>query len=93
MENNRAEQERKELNKKLLKDTFISEYESRKRLKASEKIVEFIVLFIAFGLSKLIVKMLAIDFWLVEIVIAVVLAMVIHYVESIISGKISKNKN
>lgn len=93
MENSRAEQERKELNKKLLKDTFISEYEDRKRVKFSEKFIDFIALFIAIALSKFIVEMLSINFWLVEIIIAVVLVMGIRYTEEIIVRTFGKGKN
>lgn len=40
---NKAEQERKELNKKLLKTTFKSEMKKKKRINVKELLVDFIV--------------------------------------------------
>jgi hypothetical protein len=88
MDKQKNEKERKELNKKLLKDTFKSEVKNRKRVKIFEYIIEFIGIFIALHLADLIVEKLSINFWFMDMVINAVLIIVILSISSIIVRKI-----
>ncbi len=88
MDNKKAEQERKELNKKLLKNTFNSELREKK--KSSPAIIDFIFLFIALGLADLIVSSFKIDFWLIEITLATVFAMILFFVRDKVVAKFKK---
>ena len=84
---NKAEQERKELNKKFLKKTFISELKSRKKIKLLELVIEFVAISIALILSNIIVNEFSIHFWLVELIIAAGLIMIMLYIGSLFSKK------
>lgn len=90
MGNNTSEQERKELNKRLLKRTFIGEIRNRKKGKKVKVVLDFICYFIAFSVADLIDARLQIDFWLLEIVIYIVIAMIMLFVSEIIVEKIKK---
>ncbi|BCN30873.1 hypothetical protein [Anaeromicropila herbilytica] len=84
------EKERKELNKKLLKNTFKSEIRNRKKVKPLEYIIDFIGILIAFYLADLIVEILSINFWFLDMVITVVLIFVMISICSIIVRRIGK---
>lgn len=84
---NKAEQERKELNKKFLKKTFISELKSRKKIKLLELVIEFVAISIALILSNIIVNEFLIHFWLVELIITAGLIMVMLYIGSLLIRK------
>lgn len=88
MDKQNNEKERKELNKKILKDTFKSEVKNRKKVKIFEYIIEFIGIFIALHLADLIVEKLSINFWFMDMVINAVLIIVILSISSIIVRKI-----
>ena len=88
MNKQRDEKERKELNKKLLKNTFKSEAKNRKKVKTFEYITDFIGIFIALYLADLIVKILSINFWFMDMVINAVLIFVILSISSIFVKKV-----
>lgn len=90
---NRAEQERRDLNKKLLKRTLASEFKARRKESVLEFVMEFIALFIAFGVSDWMVQKLSIHSWLIEITITVVLVMVVRYIELLLRRMLKKDKN
>ncbi len=92
MNNNKTEQERKELNKKLLKTTFASEMKNKRKTNSVERMVQFLCLFIALLLSELIVGTLEIEFWLTEVVVSLVLVTVILFIETKIVDKIQNRK-
>ncbi len=88
MNNSKAEQERKKLNKKLLKDTFKSEMNEKKKYSAT--ISDFVFLFIALSLADLIVRLIHIDYWLIEITITAIILMLLNFVRDKIIAKIKK---
>ena len=87
MNHKSSEQERKELNQKLIKQTFVSEIKSRKKEKLVKFVIEFVCLFIAFVVSDLIVTILQIDFWALDMAISIVFVMVMLYVSKILTNK------
>lgn len=87
---NISEQERKELNKKLLKKTFISEIKSTGTEKNLKIIIYFISLFIALLISDLIIESLHIDFVIFDIFITAVIIMVLLFVGEILIEKSKK---
>lgn len=84
---NKEEQERRELNKKLLQRTVASELKDGKRVKALDLGLDFVTLFIALLLADLTVKFFAIDLWIVELLIAALIAAVILWVKGIFLNK------
>ncbi len=88
MNDNVSEQERKKLNKKLLKRTFVSEIKSGKKEKMLKIVIDFVCLFMAFFVADLIVERLQIDFWLFDMLISVVFAMIMLFVSEIFVKKI-----
>jgi len=67
------ERERKQLNRKLIWNTFISECKEKKRSEiVFELLFEIISFFIAISLSEFLLKKMHIEFWLVELVLFVV---------------------
>ena len=90
MNHNSSEQERKELNKKLIKQTFVSEIKSRKKEKLVKFVIEFVCLFIAFVVSDLIVTILQIDFWFLDMVVSIIFVMIMLYVTNIVTDKLKK---
>jgi len=88
MNNSKAEQERKVLNKKLLKDTFKSEMNEKKKYQAT--ISDFVFLFIALCLADLFIKLIKIDYWLIEILIATIILMILNFVRDKIITKVNK---
>lgn len=88
MNDNISEQERKELNKKLLKRTFVSEIKSEKKEKLLKIVIDCVCLFMAFLVTDLIVEKLQIDFWLFDMIISVVFAMIMLFVSEIFVKKL-----
>lgn len=84
---NKGEQERRELNKKLLRRTFKSELKGGGKVKALDFGLDFITLFIALFLADLVVKLLAIDFWFVELIIIALIAALVLYIKALFSNK------
>ena len=84
---NKGEQERKELNRKLLRRTVASELKDRRRVKALDLGMDFVTLFIALLLADLTVKFLAIDLWFVELIITALIASLVLYVKALFSNK------
>lgn len=84
---NKGEQERRELNKKLLRRTVVSELKDRRRVKALDLGLDFFTLFIALLLADLTVKFLAIDLWFVELIITALIASLVLYVKALFSNK------
>ena len=93
MDNIKAEQERKELNKKVIKKTFFSEIRQKKSKKSLTAIIDFICFSISFILSDLIVEYFKIDFWLIEIVFQAVLAMSIYFILDRVISKLKKDSS
>ena len=91
MSDNISEKERKELNKKLIKRTFVSEIKSRKKEKLLKIVIDFICLFIAFFAADLVVERLQIDFWLFDMVVSIVFVMIMLFISEIFVEKL-KNK-
>jgi len=67
---NKGEQERRELNKRLLCRTFKSEMQEKKKGTCKNMVIDFVVLFIVLLLAELITNWFALDFWLAELGIA-----------------------
>lgn len=90
MDNNKNEKERKELNKKLLKKTFVSEVKSRRKIKFIEFVIDCIAVFIACFLSDMVVEKLSISNWFLEIAITAGLVMLMLFVDTVLVGKVKK---
>lgn len=88
MNDNISEQERKELNKKLLKRTFVSEIKSGKKEKLIKFVIDFVCLFIAFFVADLIIESLQIDFWFFDMIVSIVLAMIMLFISEIFVKKL-----
>ena len=88
MKNNTSKQERKELNKKLLKKTFFSEFKSETKKRMSW--IDFICAFIACLVAELIVKGLQIDFWLLDAVISIPIITIILFVLGVFVEKFKR---
>lgn len=88
MNDNISEQQRKELNKKLLKRTFVSEIKSGKKEKILKIVIDFVSLFIAFCIADLIVEILQIDFWLFDMVVSIVFVMIMLFISEIFVKKL-----
>lgn len=68
---NREEQERRELNKRLLGRTVKSELQEKRKVVNSEMLVDFVVLFVVLFAAEAITNWLAVESWLIELGIAV----------------------
>ncbi len=90
MDNNKSDQERKKLNKKLLKDTFVSVFKSREKITFLEIVIDFIAAFIACFLSDCIVQRLSIGFWLIDIVITAGFLVIMLFIGTMLFKKIKK---
>ena len=88
---NRAEQERKELNKKLLRRTFTSEMKDRKKM-IFKYGIEFVAIFIGLLLTDWIVDWFAWESEMVRIVIGVVLIVVMQWLGSFLVKIVSRSK-
>ena len=78
---NRAERERKELNKKLLKRTFTGEMKDRKKM-VFKYGIEFVAIFIGLLFTDWIVDWFAWESEMVRIVIGVVIIVIMQWVGS-----------
>lgn len=87
MDNNKSDQERKKLNKKLLKDTFVSVFKSREKITFLEIVI---AAFIACFLSDCIVQRLSIGFWLIDIVITAGFLVIMLFIGTMLFKKIKK---
>lgn len=67
---NKGEQERRELNKRLLRRTFKSEIQERRKVSSRNMVIDFVVLFIVLLLAELVTNWFALDSWMVELGIA-----------------------
>lgn len=91
MDKKRDEKERKELNKKLISNTFKSEFKNRKKVNFVKYIIDFIGIFISLRIADFIVEKLSIKFWLTEMLITAVLIFVVLSISSIFVSTIEKN--
>ncbi len=92
MNQKRAEKERKELNKKLIKATFKSEWSSRKKVIFLSYIIDVIAIFFALKIADFIIGLLAIDFWLVDFAIKAAFIIAILQISScILRGAFKSN--
>lgn len=92
MNNNKAEQERKELNKKLLKGTYKSELKNRKKMTIFNFLINFVVIFIGLSASNLIIEILPIDFWLLDMGVSVLIVMGALYIASILVQRMNERE-
>ena len=92
MNNNKAEQERKELNKKLLKGTYKSELKNRKKMTIFNFLINFVVIFIGLFLANLVIEMLSIDFWLLYMSISVLIVMGALYIASLLVQRMNERE-
>ena len=71
---NNVEKERKDLNRKLLKTTFKSEFKKKliEKINFWNFIIDFIAIFLGLYLSDFISELLSINVWLVDIIVSVV---------------------
>ena len=67
---NKGEQERRELNKRLLSRTFKCEMQDRRKISAKSMVIDYAVLFIVLLLAELVTNWFALDSWMVELGIA-----------------------
>lgn len=87
MNNNTSEQERKKLNKKLMKNTFVSEFKSEiKKI----KVKDFIFTIIGFLVADIMVEVLHIDFWLLDIVASILIIILVIFVLNMFNIKFKK---
>lgn len=87
MENKKAERERKELNKRLLKKSFVSDIKSKKKLKSTH-VINFVAIFVGLILSNWIMGWLLTDNALIEIIISVLLILALQFLgELLIKGE------
>ena len=87
MNNNTSEQERKKLNKKLIKNTFVSEFKSEiKKI----KVKDFIFTIIGFLVADIMVEVLHIDFWLLDIVASILIIILVIFVLNMLNIKFKK---
>ena len=87
MNNNTSEQERKKLNKKLMKNTFVSELKSEIK---KFKVKDFIITIIGFLVADIIVEVLHIDFWLLDIVASILIIILVIFVLNMFNIKFKK---
>ena len=80
MNNSISEQERKDLNKKIIKSTFKNEINENKT--HTTLISDFIFLFIALSLSKLFVRLSEVNYWFLEIAIAAIILIFLNLVRN-----------
>ncbi len=92
MNNNKAEQERKELNKKLLKDTYKSELKNRRKMTIFNFLINFVVIFIGLSVSNLVIEILSIDFWLIDMSVTVLIVMGTLYIASILVQRMNERE-
>ncbi len=78
MDNKNAERERKELNKRLLKKSFISDIKSAKKPKSSY-VINFAAVFVGLLLSEWIVGRFTVENGIIEIVISVILILLVQF--------------
>lgn len=87
MDNKNAERERKELNKRLLKKTFISDIKSAKKVKLGY-VINFAAIFVGLLLSEWIVARFSIENGFIEIIISVILILLVQFLgELLIKGE------
>lgn len=87
MDNKNAERERKELNKRLLKKSFIRDIKSAKKVKLGYAI-NFASIFVGLLLSEWIVARFSIENGFIGIIISVILILIFQYLaEVLIKGK------
>ncbi len=86
MGKNISEQERKELNKKLIKRSFVSEFKNG--IKTEMNVIDLICAIIACIVADVIVEILQIDFWLLDMVISIPIIAIILFVLEIFVEKI-----
>ena len=87
MNNNTSEQERKKLNKKLMKNTFVSEFKSEiKKI----KVKDFIFTIIGFLVADIMVEVLHIDFWLLDFVASILIITLVVFVLNMFNIKFKK---
>lgn len=87
MNNNISEQERKKSNKKLMKNTFVSEFKSEiKKI----KVKDFIFTIIGFLVADIMVEVLHIDFWLLDIVASILIIILVIFVLNMLNIKFKK---
>lgn len=88
---NQAEQERKELNKKLIKSSFQEEMKNGNRKgNVISLIVDFLAVLIGLCITDYVEELLDIDSALIEILIGVVIIMIFLSIGSFISKRIIK---
>ena len=90
MDKQRNERERKELNKRLLKSTFIREVKNRKKIKGFAYVIDFICFLLALYLADRIVEILSVNFLLLDIAIYAGLVFAIRFICRIFIKKIWK---
>lgn len=87
MDKKTAERERKELNKRLLKKSFVSDIKSKKKLKSTH-VINFVAIFVGLLLSEWITGKFSIDNGFIEIIISVVLILALQFLgELLIKGE------
>lgn len=87
MNNNTSEQQRKKLNKKLMKNTFVSEFKSEiKKI----KVKDFIFTIIGFLVADIMVEVLHIDFWLLDFAASILIIILVIFVLNMLNIKFKK---
>ena len=87
MNKEKNEIERKALNKRLLKNTFISEVKNREKPRIIEYLFDFVGIIIAQYLADSIVDTLSIHSWFIDLFIKTVLIFVVLFVISSVVRK------
>ena len=89
-EKDKVEQERKELNKKLLKRTFISEYKKNQKFDFWGILIDIVALFIALSLSNFVCEIFNVEFWQLDVLITAILVILLLSLAEFLMGKIRK---
>ena len=91
MDNKKAEAERKELNKKLLKRTFQSEMSSNKKM-TLKCVIYFVAFCVGFLVSDWVIKWFSIDVVLLRMLITVAFVTLMQFLGEQLVGRIKKEE-